>query len=95
MDSRFSDSESFFGKLFGINENDDVMAIYEKLSSFFKQIGHKSDFDRLYEEAKRLANVVRKIVVADKTYKIARKLSEYGPYKYLKTSVKQMLLSSM
>ena len=36
----------------------------------------------------RLADVARKSVVADKADKIARKLSEYGPYKYLKTSVK-------
>ena len=75
-------------QMVGINENDDVMAVYEKLSSFFKKIGHKSDFDRLYEEAKRLADVVRKNVVADKTDKIARELVACGPYKYLKTSVK-------
>ena len=64
------------------------MAVYEKLRSFFKKIGHKSDFDRLYEEAKRLADVVRKNVVADKTDKIERELAACGPYKYLKTSVK-------
>lgn len=81
-----SDEEKI--QMVGINENDDVMAVYEKLSSFFKQIGHKSDFDRLYEEAKRLSDVVRKNVVADKADKIARKLSACGPYKYLKTSVK-------
>lgn len=75
-------------QMVGINENDDVLAVYEKLSSFFKKIGHKSDFDRLYEEVKRLADVVRKNVVADKTDKIARELSACGPYKYLKTSVK-------
>ncbi len=71
-----------------IDGNDDVMAVYEKLNSFFKQIGHKADFDELYEEAKRLAAVVRKNVVADKTDKIARELAACGPYKYLKTSVK-------
>lgn len=71
-----------------IDGNDDVMAVYEKLNSFFKQIGHKADFDELYEEAKMLATVVRKNVVADKADKIARKLSACGPYKYLKTSVK-------
>ena len=81
-----SDEEKI--QMVGINENDDVMAVYEKLSSFFKKIGHKSDFDRLYEEAKRLATVVRKNVVADKTDKIARELAACGPYKYLKTSVK-------
>lgn len=75
-------------QMVGINENDDVLAVYEKLSSFFKKIGHKSDFDRLYEEVKRLADVVRKNVVADKTDKIAREFSACGPYKYLKTSVK-------
>lgn len=75
-------------QIVGINGNDDVMVVYEKLSSFFKQIGHKSDFDRLYEEAKRLADVVRKNIVADKTDKIARELTACGPYKYLKTSVK-------
>ena len=53
-----------------IDGNDDVMAVYEKLNSFFKQIGHKADFDELYEEAKRLATVVRKNIVADKTNKI-------------------------
>ena len=53
-----------------IGGNDDVMAVYEKLNSFFKQIGHKADFDELYEEAKRLATVVRKNIVADKTNKI-------------------------
>ena len=71
-----------------IDGNDDVMAIYEKLNSFFMQIGHKADFDELYEEAKRLATVVRKNVVADKTDKIVRELTACGPYKYLKTSVK-------
>ena len=71
-----------------IDGNDDVMAVYEKLNSFFKQIGHKADFDELYEEAKRLATVVRKNVVADKTDKIVRELTACGPYKYLKTSVK-------
>lgn len=75
-------------QIVGINGNDDVMEVFEKLSSFFKQIGHKSDFDRLYEEAKRLSDVVRKNVVADKADKIARKLLACGPYKYLKTSVK-------
>lgn len=75
-------------QIVGINGNDDVMVVYEKLSSFFKQIGHKADFDELYEEAKRLVDVVRKNVVADKTDKIARELTACGPYKYLKTSVK-------
>lgn len=75
-------------QIVGINGNDDVMEVYEKLNSFFKQNGHKTDFDELYEEAKRLATVVRKNVVADKADKISRKLSACGPYKYLKTSVK-------
>lgn len=75
-------------QIVGINGNDDVMEVYEKLSSLFKRIGHKSDFDRLYEEAKRLSDVVRKNVVADKVDKIARELTACGPYKYLKTSVK-------
>lgn len=75
-------------QIVGINGNDDVMEVYEKLSSLFKQIGHKSDFDSLYEEAKRLLDVVRKNVVADKVDKIARKLLACGPYKHLKTSVK-------
>ena len=71
-----------------INGNDDVMEVYEKLSSFFKQIGHKADFDELYEEAKRLVDVVRKSVVEDKANKVAKELLACGPYKYLKTSVK-------
>lgn len=71
-----------------IDGNDDVMAVYEKLNSFFMQIGHKADFDELYEEAKRLATVVRKNVLTDKTDKIVRELTACGPYKYLKTSVK-------
>lgn len=33
----------------GGNGNDDVLAVYEKLNSFFKQIGREADFDRLYE----------------------------------------------
>lgn len=28
----------------GINGNDDVMEVYEKLNSFFKKIGHEADF---------------------------------------------------
>ena len=75
-------------QIVGINGNDDVTAVYEKLNSFFKQIGHKADFDGLYEEAMWLADVARKSVVADKADKIARKLTACGPYKYLKTSVK-------
>ena len=75
-------------QIVGINGDDDVMEVYEKLNSYFKQNGYKTDFDGLYEEAMRLADVARKSVVADKADKIARKLSEYGPYKYLKTSVK-------
>ena len=75
-------------QIVGINGDDDVMEVYEKLNSYFKQNGYKTDFDGLYEEAMWLADVARKSVVADKADKIARKLSEYGPYKYLKTSVK-------
>ena len=75
-------------QMVGIDGNDDVMAVYEKLNSFFKQNGHKPDFDELYEEAKRLAEVVGKNVVAGKTDKIVRELAACGPYKYLKTSVK-------
>ena len=75
-------------QIVGINGNDDVMEVYEKLNSFFKQIGHEADFDRLYEEAKRLAYVDRKKVVANRAKNVARELSTCGPYKYLKTSVK-------
>ena len=75
-------------QIVGINGDDDVMEVYEKLNSFFKQNGYKTDFDGVYEEAKRLATVVRKNVVADKTDKIVRELTACGPYKYLKTSVK-------
>ena len=71
-----------------INGNDDVMEVYEKLNRFFKQNGYKTDFDGLYEEAMRLADVARKSVVADKADKIASELTACGPYKYLKTSVK-------
>lgn len=81
-----SDEEKI--RMAGVNENDDVLAVYEKLNSFFKQIGHEADFDRLYEESKRLVDVVKKNVVADKAEKVARELWAYGPYKYLKTSVK-------
>ena len=82
------DSDEEKVRMVGVNENDDVLAVYEKLNGFFKQIGHEADFDRLYEEAKRLADVVRKNVVADRADKIARKLTACGSYKYLKTSVK-------
>ena len=75
-------------RMVGVSENDDVLAVYEKLNSFFKQIGHEADFDRLYEESKRLVDVVKKNVVADKAEKVARELLACGPYKYLKTSVK-------
>ena len=75
-------------QIVGINGNDDVMEVYEKLNSFFKQNGYKTDFDGLYEEAMRLADVARKSVVADKADKIASELTACGPYKYLKTSVK-------
>lgn len=75
-------------QIVGINGNDDVMEVYEKLNSFFKQNGYKTDFDRLYEESKRLVDVVKKNVVADKAEKVARELLACGPYKYLKTSVK-------
>ena len=71
-----------------IDGNDDVMAVYEKLNSFFKQIGHKADFDELYEETKRLVDVARKSVMEDKAEKVTRELLTCGPYKYLKTSVK-------
>ena len=81
-----SDEEKI--RMAGVNENNDVLAVYEKLNSFFKQIGHEADFDRLYEESKRLVDVVKKNVVADKAEKVARELWAYGPYKYLKTSVK-------
>ena len=81
-----SDEEKI--RMAGVNENDDVLEVYEKLNSFFKQIGHEADFDRLYEESKRLVDVVKKNVVADKAEKVARELWACGPYKYLKTSVK-------
>ena len=75
-------------RMVGVNGNDDVLAVYEKLNSFFKQIGNEADFDRLYEESKRLVDVVKKNLVADKAEKVARELLACGPYKYLKTSVK-------
>ena len=75
-------------RMVGVNGNDDVLAVYEKLNSFFKKIGHEEDFDRLYEESKRLVDVVKKNIVADKAEKVARELLACGPYKYLKTSVK-------
>lgn len=75
-------------RVVGVNGNDDVLEVYEKLNSFFKQVGHEADFDRLYEESKRLVDVVKKNVVADKAEKVARELLACGPYKYLKTSVK-------
>lgn len=75
-------------RVVGVNGNDDILAVYEKLNSFFKQIGHEADFDRLYEESKHLVDVVKKNVVADKAEKVARELLACGPYKYLKTSVK-------
>ena len=81
-----SDEEKI--RMAGVNENDDVLAVYEKLNSFFKQIGHEADFDRLYEESKRLVDVARKSVVAYKADKIASELTACGAYKYLKTSVK-------
>ena len=61
---------------------------YMLQNSEIKQIGHEADFDRLYEESKRLVDVVKKNVVADKAEKVARELLACGPYKYLKTSVK-------
>lgn len=75
-------------RMVGVNGNDDVLAVYEKLNSFFKKIGYEAGFDRLYDEAKRLVDVVKKNVVADKADKIARELTACGPYKYLKTLVK-------
>lgn len=74
-------------RMVGGNGNDDVLAVYEKLNSFFKQIGHEADFDSLYEESKRLVDVVKN-VVADKEEKVARELLACGSYKYLKISVK-------
>lgn len=75
-------------QIVGSNGDDDVMEVYEKLNSYFKQNGYKTDFDGLYEEAMRLADIARKSVVADKADKIVRELTACGPYKYLKTSVK-------
>lgn len=75
-------------RMVGVYGNDDVLEVYEKLNSFFKKIGHEEDFDRLYEESKRLVDVVKKNVVADKAEKVARELLACGPYTYLKTSVK-------
>ena len=53
-----SDEEKI--QMAGVNGNDDVLAAYEKLNSFFKKICHEADFDRLYEESKRLVDVVKK-----------------------------------
>lgn len=75
-------------RMVGVTGKDDVQAVYEKLNSFFKQNGYKTDFDRLYEESKRLVDVVKKNVVADKAENVARELLACGPYTYLKTSVK-------
>ena len=72
----------------GISMSDDVMKVYEKLCSLFRQIGYNTNFDEIYEEAKRLVGVVGKNIVADKAKKVASELLTYGPYKYLKTSVK-------
>lgn len=75
-------------QVMGVSMNDDVMQVYAKLCSLFKQIGYNTDFDEIYEEAKRLVGVVGKIIVADKAEKVASELLACGPYRYLKTSVK-------
>lgn len=75
-------------QVMGISMNDDVMQVYAKLYSLFKQIGYNTDFDEIYEEAKRLIGVVGKTIVADKSEKVASELLACGPYRYLKISVK-------
>ncbi len=72
----------------GIDENDEVVAVYEKLNALFKKMRHEVDFESLYEEAQRLQVAMKKNNVEDKSEIVARDLLEYGPYQYLKTSVK-------
>ena len=45
-------------------------------------------FDELYEEAKLLTEAVQKNVTEDRAEEVVRELESYGPYLYLKTSVK-------
>lgn len=72
----------------GIDENNEVVAAYEKLNDLYKKMGHEVDIDILFEEAQRLQVAVKKNNVEDKSEIVARELLEYGPYRYLKTSVK-------
>ena len=74
--------------LLGIKMSDTMTSVFEKVKKCFERNGFDASFDELYEEAKQLMEAVQKDATAERTDKVVHELESYGPYQYLKTSVK-------
>lgn len=65
-----------------------MTSVFKKMQQYFESRGFDVSFDELYEEAKLLTEAVQKNVTEDRAEEVVRELESYGPYLYLKTSVK-------
>lgn len=65
-----------------------MTSIFEKVKQYFENNGFDVSFDELYEEVKQLTEAIQKDVTEDRAEEVVRELESYGPYLYLKTSVK-------
>ncbi len=74
--------------LLGLRMSDNMMSVFAIVKEYFENNGFNASFDELYEEAKQLSQAVQKDAITDRAEKVARELESYGPYRYLKTSVK-------
>ncbi len=68
--------------------SDNMMSVFSIVKEYFENNGFDASFDELYEETKQLSQAVQKDAITDRAEKIACELESYGPYRYLKTSVK-------
>ncbi len=74
--------------LLGLRMSDNMMSVFAIVKEYFENNGFDASFDELYEEAKQLSQAVQNDAITDRAEKVARELKSYGPYRYLKTSIK-------
>ena len=65
-----------------------MVSVFAIVKEYFENNGFDALFDELYEEAKQLMEAVQKDATAERTDKVVHELESYGPYQYLKASVK-------
>lgn len=73
--------------ILGLQTSDTMTSVFEKMQQYFEGNGFDESFDELYEEEKQLTEAIQKDVTEDRE-EVMRELESYGPYLYLKNSVK-------